>query len=144
LATSVARAHGWTRFLERDLRDPLPVAANEVGAIVASLCLHYFDWQTTVQIVARLQHCLAPDRPLLCRVNSTRDVHHGASGHPQLEPGYFRVGDQTKRFFSRADLLMLFADGWHISTLEEQTIDRYESPKVVWELVARARNRLPR
>jgi hypothetical protein len=49
------------------------------------------------------------------------------------------VGEQTKRFFARADLLALFADGWQLTALEEQTIDRYERPKVVWELAALAR-----
>jgi SAM-dependent methyltransferase len=125
-------------FIQSDLRAPLPIDRGDVGTIVASLSLHYFDGQTTRQIVERLRACLAPDRLLLCRVNSIRDVHHGATGHPELEPGYFRVGDQTKRFFDRADLLTLFADGWHIAALEEQTIDRYARPKVIWELIARA------
>jgi SAM-dependent methyltransferase len=125
-------------FVESDLRDPFPIEPSEVGAIVASLCLHYFDWRTTRQIVARLHSCLAPDRLLICRVNSVRDVHHGATGHAQLEPGYYRVGDQAKRFFSHSDLLALFADGWHLSRLEEKTIDRYQFPKVVWEFVAHA------
>jgi SAM-dependent methyltransferase len=126
-------------FLESDLSAPLPIASREVGAIVASLCLHYFDDSTTRQIVARLRDCLAPNRLLICRVNSVRDVHHGATGHAQLEPRFYRVGDRTKRFFSRSDLETLFADGWHISALEEKTIDRYALPKVVWELVAEAR-----
>jgi SAM-dependent methyltransferase len=123
-------------FIESDLCAPLPIDTSQVGAIVASLSLHYFDWRTTRAIVEHLRVCLTPNRPLLCRVNSTRDVHHGSTGHPSIEPGYFRVGDRTKRFFDRADLLKLFAHGWHIVALEEQTIDRYERPKVVWELVA--------
>jgi hypothetical protein len=36
------------------------------------------------------------------------------------------------------DLLALFGDGWQVLALDEQTIDRYEQPKVVWELVALA------
>jgi trans-aconitate methyltransferase len=116
------RAVPGATFIEGDLRAPLPIDSDDVGAIVASLSLHYFDWHTTRQIVGRLQACLAPGRPLLCRVNSTRDVHHGATGHPLIEPGCFRVGDQTKRFFDRADLLTLFA----------------EQSKVIWELVALA------
>jgi SAM-dependent methyltransferase len=132
------RAVPGASFLESDLRDPLPIDPDDVGTIVASLSLHYFDWPTTRAIVERLSACLAPDRPLVCRVNSTRDVHHGATGHPLIEPGCFRVGDKTKRFFDRADLVTLFADGWHIASLEEKTIDRYERPKVIWELVASA------
>ncbi len=125
-------------FMESDLRVPLAIDAGDVGAVVASLSLHYFDWQTTRQIVARLRDCLTPHGLLLCRVNSTRDVHHGSTGYPAIEPGCYRVGDMTKRFFARADLLKLFADGWQIAALEEQTIDRYDRPKVVWELVALA------
>jgi SAM-dependent methyltransferase len=130
------RAVPGATFIESDLRAPLPIDPADVGAVVASLSLHYFDWQTTRQIVGRLQVCLAPDGPLVCRVNSSRDVHHGATGHPPIEPGYFRVGEETKRFFSHADLLTLFDEGWHIAALEEHTIDRYEHPKLVWELMA--------
>ena len=133
------RAVPGATFIESDLRERLPIDAGQVGAIVASLSLHYFDWQTTRQIVERIRACLTPDGVLICRVNSTRDVHHGSTGHPSIEPGYYRVGDATKRFFDRADLLELFADGWQIVALEEQTIDRYERPKVIWELVALAR-----
>ena len=130
------RAVPGASFIEADLRSPLPIDPGDVGSIVASLSLHYFDGQSTRQIVGRLRACLAPDGPLLCRVNSTRDVHYGASGHPSIEHGYFRVGHETKRFFERADLETLFGDGWHIVALEERTIDRYQHPKVVWELMA--------
>jgi SAM-dependent methyltransferase len=132
------RAVPGATFIEGDLREPLPIAPDDIGAIVASLSLHYFDSRTTRLIIERLHACLTLGRPLVCRVNSIRDVHHGATGHPSIEPGFFRVGEETKRFFDHADLLALFADGWHLTALEEQTIDRYEHPKVVWELVALA------
>ena len=140
-SAALAQAHralpGGT-FIENDLRSPLPVELSDVGAVVASLCLHYFDWSTTRAIVGRLHACLAPGGLLVCRVNSSGDLHYGATGHALIEPGYFRVGEETKRFFSRVDLLTLFDDGWSIVALEEQTIDRYEQPKVVWELIALA------
>jgi len=79
-------------FIESDLREPLPIDPSDVGAIVASLSLHYFDWKTTREVVGRLRACLVPERPLICRVNSKRDVHCGAAGHPPIEPGFFRVG----------------------------------------------------
>ena len=57
------------------------------------------------------------------------------SGHPQIEPGYFMVGGEPKRFFDRAAVARLFADGWRTIGLEEHTIDRYERPKTAWEAV---------
>jgi SAM-dependent methyltransferase len=88
------RALPGATFIESDLRSQLPIDPADVGAIVASLSLHYFDWPTTCAIVGRMQACLAPSGLLICRVNSSRDFHHGAIGHPPIEPGYFRVGEE--------------------------------------------------
>ena len=53
----------------------------------------------------------------------------------EIEPHLFRVGTREKRFFARADVLTLLA-GWRIEHLAERTIQRYEQPKVVWEVAA--------
>lgn len=123
------------RFLRRDLRAPLPVARGGTGAIVASLCLHYFPWRETEAVAARLRRALRPGGVLLCRLNSTRDFHHGATGHPRIGRHYFRVDGERKRFFDRADVRRLFARGWRFLSLEELVIRRYEKPKAVWEVV---------
>ncbi|MDH4094487.1 MAG: class I SAM-dependent methyltransferase [Betaproteobacteria bacterium] len=123
------------RFLRRDLRAPLPVAPGGTGAIVASLCLHYFPWRETAAVAARLRRALRPGGVLLCRLNSIRDFHHGARGHPRIGRRYFRVDGERKRFFDRADVRRLFARGWRVLSLEERVIRRYEKPKVVWEVV---------
>ena len=72
---------------------------------------------------------------LLCRLNSTNDHHYGASGHPEIEPGYYSVEGQPKRFFSRAAVVELFSSGWHVRQLEEKVIHRWDHPKSVWEAV---------
>ena len=50
------------------------------------------------------------------------------------EPDFYLVGEQTKRFFSRAALLHYFLD-WRIDRLQELKIDRYDKTNVVWEMV---------
>ncbi len=127
-------------LLCHDLREPLPFADGVFGVIVASLCLHYFDWNKTREIVAGIHRCLSPGGVLLCRVNSTRDVHHGADGAVVLEPNYFLVEGRyssRKRFFDRAAIDALFGPEWARIAMEEMTVDRYEKPKVVWEAVLR-------
>ena len=118
-----------------DLRDPLPLQGRIPGAVVASLSLHYFPWAETERIVERIHTCLPPGGLLLCRLNSTRDVHHGAAGHAVLEENFYQVGDLTKRFFDEAAVRRLFRSGWTFLSLEEHTIGRYEHPKVAWEAV---------
>jgi hypothetical protein len=55
----------------------------------------------------------------------------------RLGPDFYRVGDFTKRFFDREAVLEAL-NGWDIAFIEEATIDRYEQPKVIWEVMARS------
>lgn len=118
-----------------DFREPLPFLAKDFGAIVASLALHYFEWDETEQLLERIRNLLRSRGVLLCRVNSTNDHHHGASGHPALAENYYAVDGERKRFFDRAALDRLFARGWTTLSIEERSIDRYAQTKVIWEIV---------
>ena len=127
--------------VQHDLRTPLPFANGTFGAVVASLCLHYFAWEATLAAVAEIRRCTAAGGLLLCRLNSTRDVNHGAAGYEEIEPNYYRVNgyySECKRFFDRAAVEAMFACGWLLLNLEELTNHRYEQPKVAWEAVLRA------
>ena len=118
----------------QDVRDPFPAATAGVRVVVASLSLHYFVWAETSALVERIRELLSPDGLLLCRLNSSNDVHYGAVGHPEIEKGLYLVDGRPKRFFDRAAVEALFA-GWRILGLQEQTVQRYERPKVLWEIV---------
>ncbi len=114
-----------------DIRDPFPLERARV--VIASLSLHYFEWNETVEIVERIRTVLADGGLLICRLNSTRDGNYGASGYPRIEDHFYDVRGRPKRFFDEADVIRLFA-GWKTLLREERTIERYERPKVVWEI----------
>jgi hypothetical protein len=42
---------------------------------------------------------------------------------------------EPKRFFDKASIQELFNKGWRTVAAEEMMIDKYEQPKVVWEVV---------
>lgn len=135
-----AQAAPAAQLLQLDLRQPLPFADASFGAVVASLCLHYFDWATTERAVAEVRRCLRPGGLLLCRVNSTGDVLHGAGVGQEVEPHYWRVHgtySECKRFFDAEDVRRLFSTGWEFASREELVNHRYAQPKVAWELVLR-------
>ena len=121
------------RFI--DLRKPLPFADGAFPVVVVSLCLHYFHWPPTMAIMREIRRCLKQRGFLLLRVNSTRDIHHGAVGHQEIEPNLFLVNGELKRFFDRQTVKRLIGTGWQVHGLEELTVDRYEAPKVLWEAV---------
>jgi SAM-dependent methyltransferase len=122
----------------QDLRAPFPLGSGRAGVVVASLSLHYFPWQETVELVERVRHVLAPGGLFLCRLNSTNDRNHGSIGHPAIEKNYYLVAGRPKRFFSQKEVELLFASGWRVRTLVEEVIHRYAMPKVVWRVVAAA------
>ena len=129
-----ARVPGAT-FHVQDIRAPFPVPSG-VGVILASLSLHYFDWPETVALVRRIRDHLRPGGIVLCRLNSTADVHHGATGHPRIADNFYLVDGAPKRVFDHAAIQALFADGWTVLSCAEHVVERYAQPKVLWEVIA--------
>lgn len=133
-----AQAASQAHCVRHDLRQPLPFAAESFGAIIASLCLHYFDWSTTVAAVSEIRRCMSTSGLFLCRVNSVRDDLHGAGQGQEIEPRFYRQDARyasSKRFFNAEDLdRLLPREDWHELSRREVTIHRYAQPKVAWEL----------
>jgi SAM-dependent methyltransferase len=116
----------------QDIRAPFPIRAT--GVVLSSLSLHYFPWPETVALVGRIQDVLRPSGLLLCRLNSTEDDNYGARGHPEIEPNYYLVNGERKRFFDRAAIEKLFAAGWNVLHLRHELVGRYGLPKALWEV----------
>jgi SAM-dependent methyltransferase len=136
-AEAVARARQrvpQARIECRDIRDPLPAEPASLGAVVASLSLHYFSWAETQAIVQRVRDALVPGGLLLCRLNADDDVHYGARGHPQIEPHYFLVNGEPKRFFDEDAVRRLFAQGWTLRSLQRGVTHKYGQPKSLLEV----------
>ena len=123
------------RVVQVDLRDGLPFADAAFQVVVANLSLHYFSHQQTCAILRQIRHCLAAHGLFLARFNSSNDVNFGAVGHPEVEPGYFLVDGEYKRFFDHSNVVKLFEDGWQLHNCEEMTTQRSGKPKVLWEVV---------
>ena len=45
-------------FYCQDMRHAFPLRSGDAAVVVASLCLHYFPWRETVQLVERLRDVL--------------------------------------------------------------------------------------
>lgn len=118
-----------------DLREPLPFEDDAFPLVIASLYLHYFPWSLTQAIMEEIRRCLKPGGYLILRVNSTSDIHFGAVGFQEAEPGLFLVNGELKRFFDRSAVERLICSGWQVHGIEELTVDRYRTPKVLWEAV---------
>ncbi|MFK7997889.1 MAG: trans-aconitate 2-methyltransferase [Granulosicoccus sp.] len=119
-----------------DIRSYLANGNAYYPAVIASLCLHYFTWEETLEIVGKIHSSLIDGGLLLVRVNSTDDVNYGSVGNKEIETNFYQVGDREKRFFDENALeSIFFTEDWDLLLREKNTIYRYEKPKSVWELV---------
>lgn len=119
-----------------DMRNTFPFTDGSLGAIVADLSIHYFDWATTLGIAKEINRCLASGGYFLCRVNSVRDSNHGAGKGKEVETNYFLRFGERKRFFDEASVDGLLASGFEAIDKREATIRRYAKEKKVWEFAA--------
>lgn len=118
-----------------DMLDGLPFEDKSFDIVIADLSLHYFKWEDTVRIVRDISRVLSNDGYLLCRLNSINDVNYGAGQGVPIEDHYYAVNGKTKRFFDLKQIESLFKT-WEIGYIRECRMDRYEFPKMLWELAA--------
>ncbi|AOY95870.1 methyltransferase [Cupriavidus sp. USMAA2-4] len=119
----------------RDIRAPFPPQASELGAVIASLSLHYFPWDETVSIVQRIRDAMRPGGWLLCRLNSTEDHNFGAGQGVRIEENYYSVDGQPKRFFDEEAVCRLFDGQWQRVSMTHQRTRKYVRSKALWEVV---------
>ena len=134
--TKLREMHPNANTMIADLGELWPLPSQSFSLVLASLSLHYFSDEVTKQCVGELRRVIHPDGTALLRFNSTNDVNYGARSEDEIEPHYYNVNGQPKRFFSKHAIEDYFSD-WRIEHLEEIEIDRYRKTKVVWELVCR-------
>ncbi|MGI8690279.1 MAG: class I SAM-dependent methyltransferase [Thermomicrobiales bacterium] len=129
-------------FFVADMQSPLPVRNTAVDIVVASLSIHYFSWQATRALLDEVRRVLRPGGVFVFRVNATDDVNFGALQGEEIEPNYYHVPPDGrnnrpyKRFFDESSIRALLTPGWRITHLAHRTINRYDTPKRVWECCA--------
>jgi SAM-dependent methyltransferase len=116
-----------------DMTKDLPFASESVKIVIADLSLHYFSWDQTQKIVMEIRRILQKGGYLLARVNSVKDINHGAGQGIIVEDNYYFRNGQYKRFFDKVQLEKLFAE-WEILYSDEYEISRYKNSKILWEI----------
>lgn len=118
-----------------DMTGGLPFGDNSVDVVIADLCLHYFDSEMTKYIINEISRVLKKDGYLLVRVNSTKEVQK-KNNLEKIEHNFYFEGNIYKRYFDEEDCYYYFKD-FKFYYLQESAMDRYDNPKVLWELCLR-------
>ncbi len=129
-----------------DMTNTFPFNDGMTDLVIADICLHYFDKETTLKILNEIRRILTNEGYFLFRVNSTKDFNHGAGQGTKLDENFYFVQGMTKRFFNEKDIKEFLAD-FKILLLKEEPRDLklydeenkkwYLSPKTVWKCLAK-------
>jgi SAM-dependent methyltransferase len=114
----------------------LPWQEGTFHAVIADLCLHYFDADTTKGVVQEIFRVLKYDGILLARVNSVKDTNFGYGKGELVEPDYFLIDGHYKRFFDRDSIKEIFGP-FDLVVATEDRIDTGHGEKQLFEIVAR-------
>lgn len=119
-----------------DMLNGLPFMNESLNIVIADLCLHYFSWNETINIVHEIKRVLVNGGYLLFRVNSVNDTNFGAGQGIEIEKNFYEYVGNRKRFFDKKQIEDLFI-GWEITNVHEYRMERYKLPKMLWEAAAR-------
>lgn len=124
-----------TKYL--DMLETFPFADESYSLIIADLSLHYFDNDTTIQIMSEIKRILKENGILLARVASVNDFNFGAGIGEQLEKNFYFEGDYTKRFFDQVDVNKYFGIIGEVKSFETSMIrneEEYSKPKMLYQI----------
>lgn len=126
-----------SKTLHLDMRKKFPIEDDSYSLIIADLSLHYFDNETTINIMNEIKRILKQDGILLSRVASVNDSNFGAGVGKELEKNYYFEGDYTKSFFDLEDVNKYFGIIGSVETEETQMTrneEEYSKPKVLYKI----------
>ncbi|MFT8352300.1 class I SAM-dependent methyltransferase [Clostridium saccharoperbutylacetonicum] len=94
--------------------------------------LHYFNDETTKNIVKEIRRVLKPNGYLIGRVNSTNNFNFGAGCGEEIEKNFYLTEAGYKRFFTEEDIRCYFKD-FIIEECKETNITKYGNEKRAFE-----------
>ena len=102
----------------------LPFADNFTDLMICDLNLHYFTEKTTFEILQEIKRVLKPGGILLFRVNSTKDVNHGAGEGKKLNLIYMKqMTEDIKDFLIKKIQTDSLQNGKHFMYMKKKWED---------------------
>lgn len=119
-----------------DISKTLPFEDESIEIMIADLSMHYFNEETTKNIVKEIKRVLKANGYLIARVNSVNDINYGAGSGEEIEENFYLTQSGHKRFFDREDIEYYFGE-LEIEHCKEERIVKYGDEKKAWEFVVR-------
>lgn len=124
-----------------DMTKALPFGDNSFGIVIADLSLHYFDNETTKNILTEIKRIIRPGGYLLARVLAASNFKNPETEIGiKIEDNFFWEGDYGKRIFNENDIKKYFGFLGDLNYRENEMTrddDEYRKPRKVFEIVVK-------
>lgn len=125
-----------SNVVEMDLTKKFPFRDSTAEIIIADLSLHYFDDDTTKNILNEIKRVLKSGGYLIARVNTIDDINFNAGNGKEIERHFYLTKDGYKRFFDYDDVKNYFGV-FEIDKAEKTVMNRYGADKECFEVLCR-------
>ncbi|WP_374043144.1 methyltransferase domain-containing protein [uncultured Clostridium sp.] len=125
-----------SNIVEMDLTKEFPFEDAMAEIIIADLSLHYFDDDTTKNILNEIKRVLKNGGYLIARVNTINDANFNAGNGEEIERHFYLTKYGYKRFFDYEDVQRYFGV-FEIEKIEETVMNRYGADKKCFEVLCR-------
>lgn len=123
-----------TEIIQLDMSKPLPFKDKQFDLVLANLSIHYFDKETTINLLKEIKRILKDDGYFIGSVNSSKTFKFIKDVAIELEPNYYQEKGRTVRLWNKEQFDYFFKD-FKIDVLEEVETKRWNSVKIMWEFI---------
>lgn len=124
------------KTIQMDISKASPFDNESAELIIADLSLHYFNNETTKNVINEIKRVLKSSGYLIGRVNSINDLNYGAGNGEEVEKNFYLTAEGYKRFFSEEDIHYYFQD-FQIEVCVETSVMKYGNEKKAFEFAVR-------
>lgn len=124
------------KITQMDISKTLPFEDESIEVIIADLSLHYFNDETTKNIVREIKRVLKSKGHLIGRFNSINDLNYGAGSGKEIEKNFYLTEEGYKRFFCEENIRFYFKE-FVIEVCGEKSVLKYGNEKRAFEFVIR-------
>lgn len=121
--------------IQLDMTQKLPFEDATFDLVYANLSTHYYNKKDTMYLYNEVKRILKKGGYFIGRVNSDKTNQNVTASFEKIEENYY-FNKRYFRYFTKEQFDSLFL-GWDIIVLQENKIERWEKPKVLWEFIVR-------
>lgn len=124
-----------TEIINLDMSKKLPFPDNSFDLVFANLSIHYFDTETTENLLIEIRRILKNDGYFIGSVNSSKTYEFIKDVAKMIEPNYYLEDNKRYvRLWDKEQFDYFFKD-FKIDILEEIETSRWNKVKIMWEFI---------